>query len=138
LGFKGAKIRYAEEEIEGELFFKTHPLLSEKGITHQDIKVTRWNDLPIFFQVEGNSAWPFDPFALSFYLVTRYEEYVPFKADEHGRFRPGLSLAYREGFLEIPLVDAIAHKLKNLLKERFRQRTFPAGHSASCRHLISI
>ena len=119
LAFEGAKICYSDEEIEGGLYFKPHPLLREKGITDQDIKVDEWNDLPVFFQVESSSTWPFDPFALSFYLITRYEEYLPFKPDAHGRFRPELSLAYREGFLQKPLVDAILHKLKSLLIERF-------------------
>lgn len=119
LAFKGTKICYSNKEIEGGLYFKPHPLLSEKSIEDQNIKVSEWNQLPVFFQVDGASNWPFDPFALSFYLITRYEEYLPFEPDEHGRFRPELSLAYREGFLEIPLVDAIVHELKNLLMKRF-------------------
>ena len=119
LAFDNAKICYSDAEIEGGLHFKPHSLLSEIGIADQNIKVTKWNDLPVFFQVEGASAWPFDPFALSFYLITRYEEYLPFEPDEHGRFLPELSLAYQEGFLNIPLVDAIVHKLKSLLIGRF-------------------
>lgn len=119
LAFDGAKICYADDEIEGGLYFKPYPLLHENGIKDQAIKPGRWNDLPVFFQVEGPSLWPFDPFALSFYLITRYEEYLPFEADEHGRFRPELSLACREGFLGYPLVDVIVHELKNLLIARF-------------------
>jgi hypothetical protein len=119
LSFDNAKICYAKEEIEGGLYFKPHPLLNEKIIVDQNIKITKWNDLTVFFQVEGKSYWPFDPFALAFYLITRYEEYLPFEPDEHGRFRPELSLAYREGFLQTPLVDTIMLELKNLLMERF-------------------
>jgi hypothetical protein len=125
LSFDNAKICYANEEIDGGLHFKPHPLLSEKVIADQNIKVTKWNDLPVFFQVEGVSVWPFDPFALSFYLITRYEEYLPFEPDEHGRFRPELSLACREGFLQVPLVDAIVYELKNLLNERFPEESIP-------------
>jgi hypothetical protein len=126
LAFVGAKICYANEEIEGGLYFKPHPLLSEIGIKDQNIKVGKWNDLPVFFQVEGPTAWPFDPFALSFYLITRYEEYLPFKPDDHGRFRPELSLAYREGFLHVPLVDVIIYQLKSLLKEKFPGLDLPS------------
>lgn len=125
LAFEGAKICYSNEEIEGGLYFKPHPLLNEKGIADQNIKVTKWNAWPVFFQVVGTSAWPFDPFALSFYLISRYEEYLPFEPDEHGRFRPELSLAYREGFLQIPLVDAIIHEMKNLLKAQFPGISIP-------------
>jgi hypothetical protein len=119
LAFDGAKICYANEKIEGGLYFKPHPLLNENGVKYQDIKVARWNDLPVFFGVEGPSAWPFDPFSVSFYLITRYEEYLPFEPDEHGRFRPELSLAYREDFLRMPLVDAIVSQLKSLLIMKF-------------------
>jgi hypothetical protein len=125
LASEGAKICYSVEGIPGALHFKPYPLLTEKGIADQDIKVTKWNGLPVFFQVEGDSAWPFDPFALSFYLITRYEEYLPFEPDEHGRFRPELSLAYREGFLQIPLVDAVILKMKNLLMEQFPGLSIP-------------
>lgn len=125
IAFKGTKICYTNEKIEGGLYFKPHPLLNESGISNQDIKVDKWNDLPVFFQVEGSSAWPFDPFALAFYLITRYEEYLPFESDEHGRFRPEISLAYREGFLRIPLVDAIIHELINFLNKQFPAEKIP-------------
>lgn len=125
LRFDEAKICYAKEEIKGGLYFKPHSLLSEKSITDQNIKVTKWNDLPVFFHVEGASTWPFDPFALSFYLITRYEEYLPFEPDEHGRFRPKMSIAFREGFLQIPLVDAIMYKLKGLLIGKFPGLNMP-------------
>jgi hypothetical protein len=119
LSFSGAKICYSSDEIPGGLHFKPYPILNEKGTAEQNIRISKWNGLPVFFQVNGKSALPFDPFALSFYLISRYEEYLPFEPDEHGRFRPELSLAYREGFLRIPLVDAVMHEIKNLLKDKF-------------------
>jgi hypothetical protein len=115
----GPKISYTSAEIPGGLNFQPHPLLGERGVKEQQINILKWNDLPVFFQVDGSSALPFDPFALVFYLVTRYEEYLPFEPDEHGRFRPELSLAYREGFLKVPLVDVIIHAVKNILESEF-------------------
>ncbi len=119
LNYAGAKINYSASAFQDELHFRPHPLLGEKGITGQQIEISLWNGLPVFFLVEGNSAWPFDPFALAFYLVSRYEEYLPFEPDKHGRFQPESSLAYRNGFLRIPLADAIVHELKMLLRFRF-------------------
>ena len=121
----GPKISYTPSGIPGKLHFQSHPLLGEKGIKDQQIKISKWNGLPVFFQVEGPSALPFDPFAISFYLVSRYEEYLPFEHDEHGRFRPELSLAYREGFLQIPFVDAIINKLKKIVKAQFPEIKLP-------------
>jgi len=102
-------------------------MLGEKGINDQKIVITRWNGLPVFFQVEGPSALPFDPFALVFYLVSRYEEYLPFEPDEHGRFTPEQGIAYREGFLHFPLADAIVHEFKKILQESFPEIKLP-GH----------
>jgi hypothetical protein len=115
----GPKISYSSEEIPGGLHFQPHPLLCERGVKDQQIKIFKWNDLPVFFQIDGSSALPFDPFALSFYLVSRYEEYLPFEPDEHGRFRLELSLAYREGFLKLPLVNVIMHEIKSMLESEF-------------------
>ena len=70
-----------------------------------DLKISDWNGLPIFFQAGQNSALPFDLFAASFYLMTRYEEYLPQLRDFHDRYPFAESIAYREGFLDKPLVD---------------------------------
>lgn len=40
-----------------------------------------------------------------FFMLTRYEELVLSSRDEYGRFPAKASLAYREGFLERPIVD---------------------------------
>ncbi|MCU0370708.1 MAG: polysaccharide deacetylase family protein, partial [Bacteroidales bacterium] len=39
--------------------------------------------------------------------------------DEHGRFAVEKSLAYRGNFLQIPLVDMMAHEIKKLLQDRY-------------------
>jgi hypothetical protein len=114
--FAGPKISYCQADTYGGLHFRPHSLLLEKVIKDQQVNVFTWNGLPVFFHVDEPSAWPFDPFALSFYLVSRYEEYLYFEPDEHGRFRPESSLAYRENFLRVPLVDIIIHELKKLLE----------------------
>jgi hypothetical protein len=123
--FDGPKFTYSATGFPGVLNLRPHTLLEEKEIREQQIKITMWNGLPVFFQVEGPSVLPFDPFAVSFYLITRYEEYLPFEPDEHGRFRPERSLAFKENFLRIPLVDAIARELKELLKADFPALDFP-------------
>ena len=124
--YNGPRFSYGESPAGEEPHFKSHSLLSETGIRKQAIEVMQWNGLPVFFRVDGPSAMPFDPFALSFYLITRYEEYLPFDADEHGRFPATSSLAYKEAFLELPLVDLIANQVKYLLQQHFPQLQFEA------------
>ena len=44
-----------------------------------------------------------------FFLLSRMEEYGGFEKDKHGRFPYQQSIAYKNGFLEIPLVEKLVH-----------------------------
>jgi len=48
---------------------------------------------------------PTDIFGSAFFMLSRYEELVTPDRDEHDRFPAWASLAYREGFLDRPIVD---------------------------------
>ena len=114
------KINYSHSEIEGSIQFRPHSILSEPGINPQDELLRQLNNLTIEqLNLQPIEHLPFDPFALSFYLVTRYEEYLPFNNDIHGRFPPEQSLAFKKNFLRIPLVDLLADKLKQKLEEHY-------------------
>ena len=121
----GAKLCYSEKPIDSEVFFFSTPLLFEKGINDQQITVFEWEGLPAFFGTHPGFAFPFDVFAASFYLVSRYEEYLPHIKDEHERFLPKESLAYQKNFLHKPLVNLWAGKLKEKILERFPDFPFP-------------
>lgn len=56
-----------------------------------------------------------DLFGSSFFMLTRYEEMVIPDRDSHGRFPVRASLAYREDFLDFPVVNAYAELLWSLL-----------------------
>ncbi len=101
-------------------------LLSENFITEIDIIISIWEDIPVFFQHQNkDSVFPFDPFALCFYLVSRYEEYLPdCERDSHGRYKAENSLAYRNGFLQLPLVNIIAGKIKSMLLQKYKNLKF--------------
>ena len=72
--FSGPKLNYSNKQLENEFFIKAYGLLSERGISDQEIIFDQWNELPIFFKIK-DSILPFDIFSASFYLVSRYEEY---------------------------------------------------------------
>ena len=72
LDAEGFKINYSEENIVSDITIKPHAILFETDIKAQNISVATWNELPIFFQNE-NTEIPFDIFAASFYLISRYE-----------------------------------------------------------------
>lgn len=121
----GPRFSYGNGPAGDGIHFRAHAFMGETGAREQDIQVTTWQGLPVFFRVEGPSVWPFDPFAVMFYLISRYEEYLPFQADPHGRFSPENSLAHRYHFLDIPLVDILAGKILELLKAGFTSFIFP-------------
>lgn len=118
------KISYTLNAIENELHFTSRNLLFENGITEQNISVFEYNSQEVFYATGKSSALPFDVFAASFYLVSRYEEYLPHIRDEHDRFDARNSLAFANGFLEKPLVNIWAVWIKQLLKNKFPELIF--------------
>jgi hypothetical protein len=113
-GYRGPKINYSAGEATCNVQILPNGLLSESDIRLQDIRVTFWNNLPVFFQTQAPEI-PFDIFSAVFYMVTRYEEYLPFIPDVHGRFRADQSLAFRNNFLRLPVVDLWCIELAGLL-----------------------
>ena len=113
------KINYTEDSIEGSLQIIPADLLFESSILQKKIEVTDWEEFKIFFQTSKDLNIPFDLFAASFYLISRYEEYLPFSADQHGRFEANQSLAAKHGFLYDPVVDQWSCKLAGLVKEMY-------------------
>lgn len=123
--YDGARISYTDNPIADELFFASRNLLFETGITEQNISVFEFNTNKVFFATGKVSALPFEVFAASFYLVSRYEEYLPHIRDEHDRFDAKNSLAFMNGFLQKPLVNTWALWIKELIQKKYPQFVFP-------------
>ncbi|MDX9697928.1 MAG: hypothetical protein RBT49_19215, partial [Bacteroidales bacterium] len=119
------KINYSNEEIADSFWIEPKDLLFETNILQKKIDVSTWNNHKIFFQTSDKSDIPFDVFAASFYLISRYEEYLPFSADQHGRFEANQSLAFKNGFLQDPIVDQWIYELAQMLKNKFFGFTLP-------------
>ncbi|HMS51955.1 MAG TPA: polysaccharide deacetylase family protein, partial [Chitinophagales bacterium] len=115
------KLNYSNKPIADELFFYAAPLLFERGIKPQTFKIERYRDTVIFYIAKNSSDLPFDLFAATFYLITRYEEYLPHKTDQHGRYPAEESLAYHEQFLHQPVIDIWAHWLWAILLRYYPQ-----------------
>lgn len=125
IAHKGAKISYGKRPMGNEIFFQSQGLLEQQGFESIDIVVKKWDDTFGFFPVSSSSALPFDIFASSFYMISRYEEYLPHVKDEKGRFMASESLAFQSGFLHQPIVDIWAYKFKLKLLEHFPHLAFP-------------
>lgn len=114
------KISYADHAVGNELFFQNADLLLSHAVVQPTIKTTVFGETIVPFAVNGG-ALPFDLFAASFYFVSRYEEYLP---HQQQHFSAEQSLQNKLKLLEIPVIDAWALILKNLLLKRFPQLFF--------------
>lgn len=114
----GAKLNYSEEAFtETEFFIKPVPLLFETGIRNQHVDCFELNYYKAFFQTSGDLG--FDIFAAAFYLLSRYEEYLPHEKDRYGRYAHTNSLAFKEHFLQIPLINIWLQDFKKALGQKF-------------------
>ncbi len=119
LDHSGACINYSQENLNHGIQISPFGLLEEVGInSHIHIDGFYWDELFCFFP-NALGDIPFDIFSASFYLLTSYEEYGAAKLDIHSRFPHEESLAYQNGFLDIPLIDRWAYKFKELLTGKF-------------------
>ena len=116
--YTGPKINYSDTKINNEeLRIQNSSLLFEDSVREQNITCFEVNGHKAFFKADGD--YPFDIFAATFYLLSRYEEYLPHKKDIYGRYAHENSLAFKEGFLNLPLVNTWLGNFKKKLKEKF-------------------
>ena len=119
-------INYSTQRLSVNAFhIIPHGLLFEKNIQEQEIDVFRFksfineNKKIISFFESTSSNFPFDIFSAIFYLLSRYEEYLPYEKDSYGRFSHKQSLAYQNDFLELPLVNIWIQEFKKVLSLQF-------------------
>ena len=118
--YEGFKLSYTNQDIDSEFHIAAHSLLFESGIKEQTIQMQNHDAFFKYFFKTYNSSLPFDVFSASFYLVSRYEEYLPFIPDNFNRFEAENSLAYQNDFLRIPIVNLWIRELELLLKKKFK------------------
>ncbi len=118
--FQGAKFTYARATDGDELFIESAKLLFEDTVYPQEPVISDEDHIPVIFPSENTkSALPFDPFAASFYMVSRYEEYERHKHDKYGRFPALASIAIQGKFLDIPVVHFWADRLAEVIVRKF-------------------
>ncbi len=108
------RINYSHKNIISDLHIGSSGLLYETEIVEKEIYCTKWNELPIFFQTQ-ESEIPFDFFSAVFYLLSGYEEYIPHELDSYFRFPHVQSIAFRNNFLNLPLIDLWIEALKKTM-----------------------
>lgn len=118
------KISYGYQPLRNEFFVKSNGLLDEQGLSDITLNVQDWDNTKCFFYVGDKSDLPFDIFSAAFYLLSRYEEYLPHVKDSYGRFTKEESLGFKHDFLHQPVVDIWAYKFRTALQRRFPDYEF--------------
>ncbi|HBN06571.1 MAG TPA: hypothetical protein DD434_12400 [Bacteroidales bacterium] len=124
----GAKFSYCKNRVKDEPFIYSTDLLFETTIEIKEMEVFYFEENPAIFRTYAKETiMPFDILAASFYFVSRYEEYLPFIQDNHGRYRYEESIAFQNCFLHKPIVNIWAKKLVDKLKSIYPDLEF-ANH----------
>lgn len=121
------KINYSYHQIhQEEIWIHPHALLFESAVHAVKIDCFQHHHYKAFFKTEGNTG--FDLLAATFYLLTRYEEYLPHKKDVYGRYAHENSLAFYEEFLQLPLINIWLEDFRKKLVEK--NDLFATPHSS--------
>lgn len=124
LSHQGLKINYSDD-IDLVPQMKPSGFLKGCGINafRPDLKIHEIGKEVAFFYTGKDSFFGFDLFAMSFYILTRYEEYqfAAAKTDQLRRFSSQDSCIHRMVSPEKPLIDIWIWKFRSRLGEHFPQ-----------------
>lgn len=121
----GAKLNYSPGKFNDEIYIKPHGLLNSGKLTSIRYQPVWFKNEKYFFKSSEDSDLPFDIFAASFYLVSRYEEYIDEERDNFNRYQPENSILYKYNLLKKPIVNIWAKLLATLLSKKYPKLVFP-------------
>ncbi|NOR86263.1 MAG: hypothetical protein GQ527_01500 [Bacteroidales bacterium] len=138
--FEGIKLHYTTRLIDDGLFIGSKNILFETDIRHQDIQFVDFMGVSCPYAVYlDEGVFPFDIFAASFYLISRYEEYLPHKKDIHKRFIAKESLAYQKKFLNLPIINIWVKEFTKRIEEKYPEfQAHPKKYSFTPTYDIDI
>ncbi|MES2680179.1 MAG: polysaccharide deacetylase family protein [Bacteroidota bacterium] len=113
------KLNYSASDNKDAFNIRPHPILLDYGIKDYPLEVISDPDFKKIFFKNGGGDLPFDLLGASFWLLARYEEYLPHKTDSFNRFHYRSSLAYQYDFIQLPLINLWLAELKRRLLQKF-------------------
>jgi hypothetical protein len=113
------KVNYSTARQKEEFFIRANGLLTENFIEKKLFPDIKGDNEKILFPNPKSCDLGFDIFSATFFMLSRYEEYLPFTADIYGRYKAEDCLAARNDFLQIPVVDKWIQQFKNVLQKKF-------------------
>lgn len=122
--WQGACVNYSDTTFDKGLQIYPHTILFDHGIRDYHLEVSAHPKFHKIFMKSSNPQIPFDLLGASFWLLSRYEEYLPHKSDAYNRFHYRSSLAYQYDFIHLPLVNLWLKEFSQLLLESFPELEF--------------
>ena len=120
--YNGIRINYSRTALlQKEIIILPSELLQETGIKEQQLSPGKQPGYTTLFT--NNSETGFDIFSGIFYLLSRYEEYLPYVKDSYGRYGHENSIAYKENFLHLPLIDIWLRAFEALIHQKFPEHS---------------
>ncbi|MEO6134310.1 MAG: polysaccharide deacetylase family protein, partial [Ginsengibacter sp.] len=117
------KINYSEKRFSDEFFIKPSGFLKDDSLRIFTPAVTIVDEMKVLFPCKQSDTG-FDIFSAVFYMTSRYEEYLPSTPDAWGRFSETESIAFKNDFLQIPVVEYWVSYLKNILQKKYNNLQF--------------
>lgn len=137
ISYDGPKFSYTSQRLGNEVFIQSYGILEEQGINDMEILISEWKGEPYFFRTSKQSDIPFDIFSASFYLLSRYEEYLPHLKDQLGDFPAEESIAYKNNFLDKPVINIWMSAFLEVLKHKFKHLE-PPEQTPALRLVIAV
>lgn len=120
------KINYSNLTIENAFSILPQSFLFEKELNQSFVPdCVVENEVLYLFKNKVPCAIGFDIFSAVFYFISRYQEWQPFKADEHNRFELNNSLQFKHHMHLKPLVNVWIEELKQALLRFYPPINFP-------------
>jgi hypothetical protein len=112
---KAPRIFYTNQSVEfgNNVCIKPSGFLSQKTINNINTHPVWKNGVPILFPTSENCNLGFDIFSATFFMASRYEEYLDYVPDAYGRFPERSSISGRFDFTKLPVIHIWADLLKN-------------------------
>lgn len=93
--------------------------LHQTGLEKIDPQTVWKDELPMLFPCTSSGTLGFDVFGAVFFMVSRYEEYLPFTPDTYGRFAEFSSTSGQFDFTHLPVVHLWAGLLQRRISVDF-------------------
>jgi hypothetical protein len=106
-------INYSDKKIPDTFSIFQDKLLLQEDIQQQKLFISFEKELPVFFQTTNHYDIQFDIFSCIFFLLSRYEEYLPHEKDVHGRYVSSNSILANSVFNFSPIVEYWLDFFKN-------------------------